>query len=124
MTDPAASSELSQQYYREGFELLKLEHFVESLEKFGKSAELRNKTTPDMYRNQGWCLFRLAEQGCLCAGVEKCRREISAGKALLRESSRRLSPDETTRSSRNLSANASSYECPIVDAGLLRSAAT
>ena len=62
MTDPAASSELSQQYYREGFELLKLEHFVESLEKFGKSAELRNKTTPDMYRNQGWCLFRLAEQ--------------------------------------------------------------
>jgi tetratricopeptide (TPR) repeat protein len=62
MTDPAASSELSQQYYREGFELLKLEHFVESLEKLGKSAELRNKTTPDMYRNQGWCLFRLAEQ--------------------------------------------------------------
>ena len=62
MTDPAASSELSQQYYHEGFELLKLEHFVESLERFGKSAELRNKTTPDMYRNQGWCLFRLAEQ--------------------------------------------------------------
>ena len=62
MTDPAASYELSQQYYHEGFELLKLEHFVESLERFGKSAELRNKTTPDMYRNQGWCLFRLAEQ--------------------------------------------------------------
>jgi tetratricopeptide (TPR) repeat protein len=62
MTDLAASSDISQQYYREGFELLKLEHFVESLEKFGKSAELRNKTTPDMYRNQGWCLFRLAEQ--------------------------------------------------------------
>ena len=45
MTDPAASSELSQQYYREGFELLKLEHFVESLEKFGKSAELQQDHT-------------------------------------------------------------------------------
>lgn len=52
----------SQQYYLEGCSLLKAEKFIEAIEKFGKSAELRNETTPDMYRNQGWCLFRLAEQ--------------------------------------------------------------
>jgi hypothetical protein len=82
MTDLTTSSKLSQQYYREGFELLKLEHFVKSLDKFGKSAELHNKTTPYIYRNQGWYLFHLAE-GRFRTRVEKYRGEISAGKALL-----------------------------------------
>ena len=84
MTDPAASSELSQQYYREGFELLKLEHFVESLEKFGKSAELRNKTTPDMYRNQGWCLFRLAEQDAFVLEWKVQKKNFSRQSAFTR----------------------------------------
>jgi hypothetical protein len=60
-TESPSPQEQSEQLYQDGCNALKSEEFVNAIEMFGKSAELRQETSPDMYRNQAWCLFRLAE---------------------------------------------------------------